>query len=95
MAPFIERVMRLTVATPDRVAAKVLRTMERSDPPLRVAATPDAWFFGMLRRVLPRRAYHALLYRMLPRIGAWGAASDAPSLPPPGDSDPGTPGRAI
>jgi len=95
MAPFIERVMRLTVATPERVAATVLRTMERRDPPLRVPATPDAWFFGMLRRVMPRRAYHALLYRMLPRIQTWGTATDPVSLPPPPDPDAGPPDRAM
>ncbi len=85
MAPFIERVMNLAVATPEQVAKKVERVMRRRRPPLRQAATPDALFFGILRRVMPRRLYHGLLYRMLPNIGAWGS-DERPSLPaPPSD----------
>ncbi len=73
MGGFIARVMHLTWATPERVARTVLRTMRRRDPPLRVPATIDAWLFDLMRRWLPRRLYHALLYRSLPRIRTWGS----------------------
>jgi len=72
MGTFIERMMQASFATPDRVARVIVRTMRRKRPPLRVLATPDAVLFFYLRRFLPRRLYHAILYRNLPRIGEWG-----------------------
>ncbi|MCG8420123.1 MAG: SDR family NAD(P)-dependent oxidoreductase [Proteobacteria bacterium] len=72
MAPFIERTMGRAFATPDRVARKILRIMQRKNPPLRVAATIDAWLFFMLRRFLPRKIYHYVLYRALPNVDEWG-----------------------
>jgi len=81
MGSFIERMMRRVPATPERVARKVLKTMERRRPPLRVAATIDARLFGILRRILPRRLYHGLLYWNLPHVREWGPHDAA--MPPP------------
>ncbi|MFT6362704.1 MAG: short-subunit dehydrogenase [Planctomycetota bacterium] len=72
MGPFIARMMGLSFATHERVAKKILRTMRRNDPPLRVQATIDAHAFTILRRVLPRWIYHRVLYNSLPRIRKWG-----------------------
>ena len=72
MGPFIEHKMGLSLATPKKVARRILHTMQRRNPPLRVAGTPDAVLFDLLRRFLPRRLYHAILFRSLPRIGTWG-----------------------
>ena len=72
MAPFIARLMRRSRSTPESVAQVVLRTMRRRNPPLRVPATLDALGFSLLRRVLPRNAYHWLLYRSLPDVDTWG-----------------------
>lgn len=72
MSGFIARMSRRVAATPDSVARKIIRTIERRDPPLRVAATFDARLFGLLRRFLPRRLYHWALYRSLPRVRDWG-----------------------
>jgi len=72
MAPFIAKLMARSKATPDSIARKILRTMRRRDPPLRVPATADAWFFTALRRYLPRRLYHWILERGLPGIDEWG-----------------------
>jgi NAD(P)-dependent dehydrogenase (short-subunit alcohol dehydrogenase family) len=80
MSPFIARLMRAARATPASIARKIVRTIERRRPPLRVPVTIDAWLFGWLRRYMPRPLYHALLYRMLPDISQWGHASD-PQLP--------------
>lgn len=71
MGPFIERVMRWTWATPEKVAAKIVRVMRQNSPPLRVQATPDVLIFSMLRRFLPQRLYHAILYHNLPHIRDW------------------------
>ncbi|MBX3745771.1 MAG: SDR family NAD(P)-dependent oxidoreductase [Verrucomicrobiae bacterium] len=77
MHGFIERWMRRAWSSPEEVARVIERVMERRDPPLRVSATPDAWVFAKLRRWLPRRWYHRLLYAALPGIGRWGPAGRA------------------
>lgn len=83
MAGFIAKVMRSVPATPDSVARTIIRTMERKRPPLRVPATVDAHVFAVLRRLLPRKLYHAVLYKSLPGVSAWGpAALPDTTLPP-------------
>jgi short-subunit dehydrogenase len=72
MSGFIGRMMQSSPATPESVARKVLRVIERAHPPLRVPATLDATLFTLLRRLLPRVVYHWVLYRMLPGIRKWG-----------------------
>lgn len=72
MGPFIELLMKRAITTPDDVASRILGTLERRTPPLRVSATLDARFFYLLRRLLPRRFYHAILYRLLPHVRQWG-----------------------
>jgi hypothetical protein len=72
MTPFIARMMSLSPATPEAIARRILRVIEMRRPPLRVAVTPDARLFGLLRRWLPRAAYHWLLYRFLPGVQRWG-----------------------
>ena len=82
MAPFVARWMKRARATPDKVAKKIIKTMTRRSPPLRVAATIDAHLFSLIRRFIPRRIYHWMLYRSLPKIGEWGelpAASEPTS----------------
>ncbi|HAB16987.1 MAG TPA: SDR family oxidoreductase [Verrucomicrobiota bacterium] len=80
MAQFIERMMERAVATPERVARRILRTLRQRRPPLRVYATPDAHLFALLRRLLPRGLYHGILYRALPHISAWGHENGKPPL---------------
>ena len=38
---------------------------------LRHPVTPDAWAFYFMRRLLPRRLYHYLLFRFLPNVKKW------------------------
>jgi NAD(P)-dependent dehydrogenase (short-subunit alcohol dehydrogenase family) len=78
MGAMIRRLMNATHATPDHVARVVLRTLRRRHPPLRVAGTWDARAFGLLRRLLPRNLYHAVLYRRLPRVNVWGGLCELP-----------------
>lgn len=73
MGPFVERLMRWSRSTPDDVARRIERALAMRSPPLRMSGTPDAFLFSMLRRTLPRRLYHAALYRALPQISRWGA----------------------
>ncbi|MCL4132422.1 UNVERIFIED_CONTAM: hypothetical protein GTU68_031203, partial [Idotea baltica] len=72
MAPFIRRNMQLSPATQKGVATKIIKTIAKANPPLRIMATPDAVFFGFLRRIPPRWFYHWMLYRSLPGIKKWG-----------------------
>ena len=75
MGNFIESLMRRSFSTSESLARIILRTMEQEHPKLRVAGTLDARFFALLRRLLPRRVYHWVLYKNLPGIGEWGKAS--------------------
>ncbi len=72
MTPFIERLMTAAYATPQSVARRMLRLMSQRSPPLRAPVTIDAHLFSLLRRLLPRRLYHAILYRQLPHVREWG-----------------------
>lgn len=72
MGSFIEKLMKRSFATPESVARTIIRTIERKNPPLRVPATLDAILFHWMRRCLPQRAYHALLYAALPGVRNWG-----------------------
>ncbi len=72
MAPFIAKLMRSSPSTPEKIAKKIHRIINKDDPPLRVPVTMDAHVFGLLRKFLPRRWYHTLMYYSLPRIFRWG-----------------------
>lgn len=71
MSPFIERMMRWSPTTPEKIAKRIMKTMNKRSPRLRIPATPDAWLFYYLRRLLPRQVYHHFLYRNLPKIKTW------------------------
>jgi hypothetical protein len=73
MDRFITRLMERAAATPEQVAARIVRLMRHPNPPLRVPVTLDAYIFRFLRRLVPRRIYHAILYASLPGVRAWGA----------------------
>jgi len=68
---FITRMMRMSPTTPDGVARIILKAMNSHHPPLRRRATWDARFFYLLRRLLPQKVYHHLLYKNLPSIDEW------------------------
>lgn len=72
MSDFIARLMGRSTATPETVAHRIMTLMRRRRPPLRASATLDARFFYVLRRLLPRRVYHAILYHSLPGRRDWG-----------------------
>jgi len=72
MTPFVEKLMTRSFSDAEHVAGKVIRIMEKKIPPLRYPATQDAHLFYWLRRLLPRRIYHRILYYALPEIKNWG-----------------------
>lgn len=72
MAPFIEKMMNLSPATPETIAKKIHKVIETKNPSLRIPVTVDAYLFGFLRKVLPRGLYHTLMYYSLPKVFRWG-----------------------
>lgn len=76
MDAFIQKMMRGTIATTDSVAKKVVKVAFSKNPPLRVPATWDAYFFYYFQKYSPRRFFHFVLYNFLPKVHNWG---DPPS----------------
>jgi short-subunit dehydrogenase len=72
MAPFIAKMMKLSPTTPEKIARKILRVIDSNNPPLRIPVSIDAYVFGLIRKLLPRSLYHALMYYSLPRVFKWG-----------------------
>ena len=72
MGKFIEKLMRWTFTTPEDVAEAIFQTMNLERPPLRQPTSIDGHFFSLIRRLLPRRTYHYLLFRFLPGVMRWG-----------------------
>lgn len=75
ISPFIKRLMLLSRATPTTIAEKIIGLIGEKRPPLWVPVTFDAWVFGMLRKILPRRFFHRLMFLLLPGSRAWGQHS--------------------
>jgi short-subunit dehydrogenase len=59
--------MRLFGAGPDRVAKTIERVLERRNPPARIRITPSAKLMLGLRRVLPDRAWEAMMRAQFPQ----------------------------
>jgi hypothetical protein len=72
MGELVTALMQLTFHSPADVAETIAALIEHPNPPLRVPGTWDARVFDLLRRALPARMYHRLLYAGLPRIWEWG-----------------------
>ncbi len=71
MAPFIERLMKLSFATSESVAELILKTIRTENPPLWIPATLDARLFYFFHRVIPRRLLHPILFLALPGARHW------------------------
>lgn len=71
MTPFIERLMGLSFTTPASVARRILKTIQKKNPPLWIPATLDAEIFYYMRRFVPRRILLELLFATLPRVRLW------------------------
>lgn len=72
MTPFIERLMHWSRATPEKIAALILRTIQTQNPPLWIPASIDALLFYYMRRILPRRLLLPILFYSLPGARHWG-----------------------
>lgn len=72
MAPFVEKMMSLSLTTPERIAKTILNVIQQQNPPLWVPATIDAVIFYYIRRLLPRRLLLPFLFWSLPGAKTWG-----------------------
>lgn len=66
MGPFIARLMELSLTSPEDVAAKILYLVRAKNAPLWVPATLDARLFFWIRKLLPRRLFHKIMFSCLP-----------------------------
>jgi len=66
MSPFIERLMKLSIARPEKIAAKILKVIKNKPNDLRILATPDVWLFDVIRRLLPSKILNYFFWLMLP-----------------------------
>ncbi len=71
MIPFVEKLMSWSFVTPERMSKLVLKVIRWQRPPLRISATPDAFIFGILRRIIPRRWFQPFLFICLPKANQW------------------------
>jgi len=87
MAPFVEKLMNRSLSDAESVAGQVVNVMRKRTPPLRCPATLDAHLFYWLRRLLPRRIYHRILYYALPGIRNWGEPGNISQRRPGAQAD--------
>ncbi|MEN0059115.1 MAG: SDR family oxidoreductase [Bdellovibrio sp.] len=71
MTPFVEKMMSLSLTTPEKVAKQIVKVIKSEDPPLWLPATLDATVFYYIRRLLPRRVLLPFLYWCLPNARNW------------------------
>lgn len=71
MTPFVERMMNLSLTTPEKVAKQILKVIKTENPPLWIPATLDAKLFYYIRRLMPRRLLLPALYWALPNARNW------------------------
>lgn len=72
MTPFVERLMSLSLTSPQAIAKLVLKVIQTENPPLWIPATLDAAVFYYLRRLVPRRFLLPILFILLPKSRSWG-----------------------
>jgi short-subunit dehydrogenase len=72
MTPLIERLMSFSMTSPEKIARKIVALMDHPDPPLRQALTLDAIIFSLMKRFIPSRYFHKLLFHFLPGSMHWG-----------------------
>lgn len=71
MTPFVEKMMNMSLTTPEKVAKQILHAIKDDNPPLWIPATLDAIVFYYVRRLLPRRILLPFLFWCLPGARHW------------------------
>lgn len=72
MSNLIDRLMNMSLTTPEKVACKIRKMIQRKHMPLRYLVTLDAFCLYFLKRILPRAIYHWAIFTILPGSRRWG-----------------------
>ncbi len=72
ITPFIEKIMKNCISTPNHIAQKILKIANTQNPPLWVPVTLDAIVFFYMRKLIPRTIFHGLMNLLLPNSRHWG-----------------------
>ncbi|MBX7231463.1 MAG: SDR family oxidoreductase [Bdellovibrionales bacterium] len=72
MSPFIEKLMNFSFSKPTTIARKIIKILEKENPPLRLRVTFDAIIFGFLKKILPVNLFHKIMFSLLPGTKKWG-----------------------
>jgi NAD(P)-dependent dehydrogenase (short-subunit alcohol dehydrogenase family) len=72
MRSLIARTMKQVTATNESVAHRISHILRKRNPPLRVHITLEAAVLFWVRKLLPPRFYHWIVYQFLPDIRRWG-----------------------
>jgi NAD(P)-dependent dehydrogenase (short-subunit alcohol dehydrogenase family) len=80
MTPMIERLMSWSLSSSNRIAEQIIDLIKKPNKRLRVALTPDAFVFSILKKVIPSRFFNQFLYLLLPGSLKWGKRWQAKHL---------------
>lgn len=72
MTPLIERLMRFSFTSPEKISVKIEKCISNPSPPLRIQVTIDAMLFQFLRKFLPSSLFHKIMFKFLPGSINWG-----------------------
>jgi short-subunit dehydrogenase len=72
MTDLIATSMQSVIATNESIAHKISHILRLKNPPLRIHITFVAALCFWIRKVLPPRLYHWVVYRFLPNVQQWG-----------------------
>lgn len=72
MTPMIEKLMAFSFFSSSKIADKIIKLIDRPRQRLRIALTPDAIIFGIIKKIIPAFIINRFLYFLLPGSMKWG-----------------------
>jgi short-subunit dehydrogenase len=73
MTPMIEKLMHFSFYSSETIAKKIIKLLDNPKSQLRLPLTPDAIFFGIIKKIIPSMFLNRLLYLLLPgSMTTWG-----------------------
>jgi short-subunit dehydrogenase len=83
LAPFVARFMKFSKVTPQKIAKRIFNLAQSRRPPLWVPVTFDAYFFRLLKRLIPSFWFYNFIFSLLPYSSKWGVKYPNPKAPLP------------
>lgn len=74
MTPMIEKLMSFSFVTPERIADKIIKLINKPKVRLRIPLTPDAFVFSVLKKIIPSFVFNRVLFLLLPGSMKWGGS---------------------